>query len=501
MLRRKARQATTSKSHVNPEKILMNLENMLIDGEWVDAVSRQSFAIYNPANGAVVGEAPAGTADDTILAINAAEAAFNAWAETPAAKRAKILRRAADLLLSREERISQLITLEAGKLLRASRKEISASAEFIYWYAEEGRRSYGEWIPDPLPDRRLLTIRQPVGVVAVITPWNFPAYMIARTAAAALAAGCTVIVKPSKQTALTGLAVARAFADAGIPHGVFNLVTGDPNAIGKAFLDDARVRKISFTGSIEIGKKLMSGAAKSVKRVTLELGGNAPFIVLSDADLEKAIEGLISAKFGNAGQMCIAPNRVFVHSSLLDTFLERVSRKVAHLKVGSGLDPKTDVGPLINSSAVKKVESHVNDAINKGARVLAGGHKLIEGTLAAGSFYAPTVLADVTSDMRIAQEETFGPVAPIIAFEDEEDVIERANNTPYGLAAYLYTRDLNKAIKIVERLESGIIGVNDTRIATVEGPFGGFKQSGIGREGGHDGLASFLETKEIAFRV
>src|SRR5665647_424484 len=486
MLRRKARQATTSKSHVNPEKILMNLENMLIDGEWVDAVSRQSFAIYNPANGAVVGEAPAGTADDTILAINAAEAAFNAWAETPAAKRAKILRRAADLLLSREERISQLITLEAGKLLRASRKEISA---------------YGEWIPDPLPDRRLLTIRQPVGVVAVITPWNFPAYMIARTAAAALAAGCTVIVKPSKQTALTGLAVARAFADAGIPHGVFNLVTGDPNAIGKAFLDDARVRKISFTGSIEIGKKLMSGAAKSVKRVTLELGGNAPFIVLSDADLEKAIEGLMSAKFQNAGQMCIAPNRVFVHSSLHDTFLERVSRKVAQLKVGNGLDPGTDVGPLINGSAVKKVESHVNDAIDKGARVLVGGHRLIEGTLASGSFYAPTVLADVTSDMRIAQEETFGPVAPVIAFEDDEEVIERANNTPYGLAAYLYTRDLKKAIRIAERLESGLIGVNDTRIAAVEGPFGGFKQSGIGREGGHDGLASFLETKEIAFRV
>jgi succinate-semialdehyde dehydrogenase/glutarate-semialdehyde dehydrogenase len=305
--------------------MLVNLENMLIDGEWVDAVSHQSFAVYDPANGDVVGEAPAGSAGDAILAINAANAAFNAWAETPAAKRAAILRKVGDLLISREERISQLITLEAGKLLRASRKEVSAAAEFIYWYAEEGRRSYGEWIPDPLSDRRLLTIRQPIGVVAVITPWNFPAYMIARTAAAALAAGCTVIVKPSKQTALTGLAVARAFADAGIPPGVFNLITGDPNAIGKAFLDDARIRKISFTGSIEIGKQLMSGAAKSVKRVTLELGGNAPFIVLSDADLEKAIEGLMAAKFGNAGQMCIAPNRVFVHSSLLDAFLEQVS--------------------------------------------------------------------------------------------------------------------------------------------------------------------------------
>jgi succinate-semialdehyde dehydrogenase / glutarate-semialdehyde dehydrogenase len=479
----------------------MKLENMLIGGEWVDAVSRQSFAVYNPANGAVVGNAPAGTVDDAILAINAAEAAFNEWAETPASTRARILRRAADLLLSREERISQLITLETGKLLRASRKEVSASAEFIYWYAEEGRRSYGEWIPDPLPDRRLLTIRQPVGVVAVITPWNFPAYMIARTAAAALAAGCTIIVKPSKQTALTGLEVARTFADAGIPPGVFNLVTGDPNAIGNAFLDDARVRKISFTGSIEIGKKLMTGAAKSVKRVTLELGGNAPFIVMSDADLKKAIEGLISAKFGNAGQMCIAPNRVFVNSSLLDTFLERVSKKVAQLKVGDGRDPETDIGPLINLSAVKKVESLVKDAIDNGARVLVGGRKLTEGALAFGSFYSPTVLADVTSDMRIAQEETFGPVAPVIAFEDDEEVIQRANNTHYGLTAYLYTRDLNKAIRIAERLEFGIIGINDTRIATVEAPFGGFKQSGIGREGGHEGLASFLETKEIAFQV
>jgi succinate-semialdehyde dehydrogenase / glutarate-semialdehyde dehydrogenase len=479
----------------------MNLENMLINGEWVRAASHHSFAVYNPANGAVVGEAPAGSADDAVLAINAADAAFDGWAETPAAKRAAILRRAGDLLLSREEHISQLITLEAGKLLRASRREVSVAAEFIYWYAEEGRRSYGEWIPDPLPDRRLLTIRQPVGIVAIITPWNFPAYMIARTTAAALAAGCTVVVRPSKQTALTGLAVARAFADAGIPPGVLNLVTGDSNMIGTVFLEDTRVRKISFTGSAEVGKQLMSGAANNVKRVTLELGGHAPFIVLSDADLEKAIEGLMSAKFGNAGQMCIAPNRIYVHSSLLETFLERLSFRVEQLKVGSGLDRETDVGPLINRSAVDKVESHVNDAINKGARLLVGGYRLSEGAHASGSFFAPTVLADVTADMRIAQEETFGPVAPVIAFEEEEEVIERANNTLYGLAAYFYTRDLNKAIRIAERLEYGVIGVNDTRIAAVEGPFGGVKQSGVGREGGHEGLASFLETKQIAFKV
>jgi len=474
---------------------------MLINGEWVPAVSHQSFAVSNPANGAVVGKAQAGSTDDTISAIDAADAAFKGWAQTPAAKRAVTLRRAGDLLLSREKEIAQLITLEAGKLIRASHKEISVAAEFIYWYAEEGRRTYGEWIPDPLRDRRLLTIRQPVGVVAIITPWNFPAYMIARTAAAALAAGCTVVVKPSKLTALTGLAVARAFADAGIPPGVFNCVTGDSNTIGKVFLEDPRVRKISFTGSIEVGKQLMSGAANSVKRVTLELGGNAPFIVLNDADLKRSIEGLMSAKFGNAGQMCIAPNRIYVHSSLLKTFLERLSFRVEQLKVGSGLDPETDVGPLINRSAVDKVESHVNDAINNGARLLVGGYQLSEGAYASGSFFAPTVLADVTTDMLIAQEETFGPVAPVLTFEEEDDMVKCVNNTPYGLAAYIYTQDLKKAIRIAERLEYGVIGVNDTRIAAVEGPFGGIKQSGVGREGGHEGLTSFLETKQIAFRV
>ena len=479
----------------------MKVENMLIDGEWVPAASRRSFAIYNPANGAVVGKAQAGSADDAICAIEAAEAAFKGWTQTPAKQRASMLRRAGDVLLSREEGISQLITEEAGKLLRAARSEIQATAEFIYWYAEEGRRSYGTWIPDPLSDRRLLTIRQPVGVVAIITPWNFPAYMIGRTAAAALAAGCTAVVKPSKQTPLTGVAVARAFADAGIPAGVINLVTGDPNAIGRAILHDERVRKISFTGSIDVGKRLMSTAAQQVKRVTLELGGHAPFIILQDAQIDKAAEGLMSAKFGNAGQMCTAPNRIYVHSSLLETFLERLTSRVQKLTVGNGLDPATDVGPLINEAAIAKVESHVADAVDRGARLLVGGHRLDRGEHAAGSFYAPTVLAYVTEDMRIAREETFGPVAPIIAFENEDDVIERANSTEYGLAAYIYTNDVKKAMRTAEKLEYGLVGVNDTRIAPVEGAFGGFKQSGIGREGGREGLASFLETKQIVFGV
>ncbi|MGZ4862395.1 MAG: NAD-dependent succinate-semialdehyde dehydrogenase, partial [Halobacteriota archaeon] len=370
-----------------------------------------------------------------------------------------------------------------------------------YWYAEEGRRSYGEWIPDPLPDRRLLTIRQPLGVVAIILPWNYPAYMIGRTVAPALAAGCTVVIKPSKETPLTGLAVAQAFVDAGVPRGVLNVVTGDAHAIGQAFLRDLRVRKISFTGSVDIGKQLMRGAADHITRLTLELGGHAPFIILSDADLKKAIRGLMSAKFGNAGQVCIAPNRIYVHSNLLETFLKRLSSEVKKLNVGNGLETDTDVGPLISNAAVEKVETHVNDAISKGARLILGGSRLTDGKYASGSFFAPTVLADVTSDMRITREETFGPVAAVMAFEAEDEVIQRANDSPYGLAAYLYTNNISKALRIAEQLEYGMVGVNDTRITAVESPFGGMKLSGIGREGGREGLAAFLETKLIALGI
>ncbi len=479
----------------------MTMQNMLINGEWLPAGSGHSFSVHNPATGEEIAQAPAGSAEDAVSAINAAQGAFRAWSQTPAAKRAVVLRRAGDLLISREEDISQLVTQEAGKPLRASRNEVRAAADFVYWYAEEGRRSYGEWIPDPHPDRRLLTIRQPLGVVAIIIPWNFPAYMIGRTVAPALAAGCTVVIKPSKETPLTGLAIARAFVDAGVPRGVLNVVTGDAKAIGQAFLDDLRVRKISFTGSVDIGKKLMRGAADQIKRVTLELGGHAPFIILSDADLEKAIRGVMSAKFGNAGQMCIAPNRIYVHSSLLETFMKRLSSEVKQLNVGNGLDDDTDVGPLINNAAMEKVETHVNDAISKGARLVVGGSRLTDSTHASGSFFAPTVLADVTPDMRITREETFGPVAAVIAFDNEDEVIDRANDTLYGLAAYLYTRNISKAVRIAEQLEYGMVGVNDTRITAVEGPFGGVKLSGIGREGGREGLAAFLETKLIALGI
>jgi succinate-semialdehyde dehydrogenase/glutarate-semialdehyde dehydrogenase len=474
---------------------------MLIDGEWVPAAAGHSISVYNPATGEVVDEIPAASVEDVASAIAAAHSAFPAWAHTPAVKRAELLDRSRGLLLSRREEIARLITEECGKPLRQSRGEVNVAADFVRWYAEEGRRSYGEWIPDPLPDRRLLTIRQPIGVAAIITPWNFPAYMVARTATAALAAGCTVVIKPARQTPLTALALARAFNDGGIPPGVLNVVTGDASVIGQAFLEDQRVRKISFAGSPEVGKLLMRGAANHVKRVSLELGGHAAFIIMSDAALDLAIDGLISAKFQNAGQTCIAPNHVYVHSSLLQTFLKLLASRVERLKVGNGLDPETDVGPLINRDALEKVSGHVNDAIDRGAHLLTGGHQLTANDQANGNFYAPTILADVTPQMRITCEETFGPVVAVTAFETDDEAIERANSTQYGLAAYLYTRDLSKAIRIAERLDVGMVGVNDTRIAAVEAPFGGVKLSGIGREGGREGLAAFTETKQLALRI
>ena len=479
----------------------MTVQEMLIDGEWVPAAAGHSISVYNPATGKVVDEIPAASVEDVDSAIAAAHSAFLAWAHTPAVKRAELLDKSRGLLLSRREEIARLITEECGKPLRQSRGEVNVAADFIRWYAEEGRRSYGEWIPDPLPDRRLLTIRQPIGVAAIITPWNFPAYMVARTATAALAAGCTVVIKPARQTPLTALALARAFNDGGIPPGVLNVVTGDASVIGQAFLEDQRVRKISFAGSPEVGKLLMRGAANHVKRVSLELGGHAAFIIMSDAALDLAIDGLMSAKFQNAGQTCIAPNHVYVHSSLLQTFLKLFASRVERLKVGNGLDPETDVGPLINRDALEKVSSHVSDAIDRGAHLLTGGHQLTANDQAKGNFYAPTVLADVTPQMRIACEETFGPVVAVTAFETDDEAIDRANSTQYGLAAYLYTRDLSKAIRIAERLDVGMVGVNDTRIAAVEAPFGGVKLSGTGREGGREGLVAFTETKQLALRI
>ena len=404
---------------------------MLIYGEWVPAAAGRSISVYNPATGEAVDEIPAASAEDVATAIGAAYSAFPAWAHTPAVKRAELLDRSRGLLLSRKEEIARSITEECGKPLRQSRSEINVAADFIRWYAEEGRRSYGEWIPDPLPDRRLLTIRQPIGVAAIITPWNFPAYMVARTATAALAAGCTVVIKPARQTPLTAFALARAFNDGGIPPGVVNVVTGDASVIGQAFLEDQRVRKISFAGSPDVGKLLMRGAANHVKRVSLELGGHAAFIIMSDAALDRAIDGLMSAKFQNAGQTCIAPNHVYVHSSLLETFLKLLASRVERLKVGNGLDPETDVGPLINQDALEKVSSHVNDAIDHGARLLMGGHQLTADDQAKGNFYAPTILADVAPQMRKTREETFGPVIAVTTFESDDEAIDRANSTQY----------------------------------------------------------------------
>lgn len=474
---------------------------MLVGGHWVDALGGATFERHNPATGQVVGAVPLGGAKEARHAVDAATDALPGWRSTPARDRARILHRAAELLLQRSDEIAPLITQEEGKPITAARKEVAAAAELLTWYAEEGRRAYGQWIPDPVSDRRLLTIRQPVGVAAAITPWNVPVSMIARKVGPALAAGCTVVVKPAEQTPLSGLAVAEVLHEAGAPAGVVNVITGDAPEIGQALLADERVRKISFTGSTEVGRLLMRGAAAHVKRVSLELGGSAPFLVLDDADLDLVARDLASTKFRNAGQACVSPNRVLVARPFMAELADRLADAVAALRVGNGLDEATDVGPLVEPAGVDKVEAHVKDALAKGARGVVGGRRLTDGPHAAGHFYAPTVLADVTLDMLVTQEETFGPVAALIPVDDLEQAIAQANDTPFGLAAYLYTRDISRAVRVAEALEFGMVGVNDSRIAAVEAPFGGVKSSGIGREGGHEGLDEFLETKLIALGV
>jgi len=471
---------------------------MLIGGQWVSAEADATFASSNPATGAVLGYAPAAGAAETTRAVDAAHHAFAGWSRRPAAERGRILTAVADLLLERRDLLAELITAEEGKPLRDARNEIAASADLLRWYAEEGRRAYGRWIPDPLGDRRLFTVRRPVGVTAAITPWNVPASMIARKAAPALAAGCTVVVKPAEQTPLTGLAVARVFHDAGVPAGVFNLVTGPPAPIGRALLGDPRVRKLSFTGSTEVGRHLMREAAQQITRVSLELGGNAPFLVFADADLDAAVESLISAKFRNCGQACISANRVLVQRSIAGDLTERLADVAGRLRVGDGFDEATQVGPLVDDAALRRVEQVVDAAVADGARVVAGGRRLSGPEHAAGNFFAPTVLTGVRPGMSVVDEEIFGPVAPVLVFDSEDEAVSAANATPYGLAAYLYTRDLGRALRVAERLDVGLVGINDQRISAAEAPFGGVKLSGIGREGGSEGLDEHLETTVIA---
>ncbi len=470
----------------------------LIDGDWVGGGG--AIDVLNPASGRALGTVPNLSAAATRDAIAAAHAAFPDWRARSAHDRARTLRRWFDLTMENVDDLARLMTAEQGKPLAEARGEIAYAASFIEWFSEEARRATGEIIPGHAADMRLSVIKQPVGVVAAITPWNFPAAMIARKVAPALAVGCTVVIKPSELTPFSALALAALGQEAGLPSGVLNVVTGDAAPIGDVLTSDERVAKFTFTGSTAVGKKLAARCMATVKRVSLELGGNAPFIVFDDADLDAAADGALASKFRNTGQTCVCANRIFVHESLHDAFADRLAAAAGKLRVGDGLAGDTDQGPLINAKALEKVERHVADAVSGGGRVLTGGKRQPDaGT--GGAFYAPTVIANVAVDALICREETFGPVAGLIQFHDESEVVRRANATRAGLASYFYTRDADRAVRVAEALEYGMVGLNTGLISTAVAPFGGCKESGLGREGAHYGTEEFLEPKTICARV
>lgn len=469
----------------------MKTYHMIINGEEVGH-ELSVIEVSNPATGQVFATVPKGSGQEATLAVDAAYAAFGEWSSLSAYERSELIRNWYDLIKQQTEDLATTMTQEQGKPLSEARGEINYANGFISWYAEEGKRIYGEIIPATQRDKRLFVHKQPVGVAAVITPWNFPAAMITRKVGPALAAGCTVVIKPAGQTPLTAIKLVQLAKQAGIPDGVVNIVTGDSKAIGEAWLQDTRVRKLTFTGSTEVGKTLMQGAAETVKKVSLELGGHAPAIIMADCDMEKAIAGVLAAKFRNAGQTCVCINRVYVQESIAEQFTEKLVVAARQLKVGNGLDEGVDIGPLIDASAVKKVQQHVDDAQEKGATVELGG------TQRAGLFFEPTILTNVTDDMVCMQEETFGPVLPISTFSTEAEAIQRANDSIYGLAAYVFTENITRGIRITEKLEYGIIGLNDGLPSTPQVPFGGFKQSGLGREGGHQGIEEYLEVKYVS---
>ncbi|PHY12268.1 MAG: succinate-semialdehyde dehydrogenase (NADP(+)) [Acidobacterium sp.] len=455
-----------------------------------------SFDVINPATGASVGTVLNANADDARNAIEGAVAAFPLWKAKTAFERSNLLRRWRDLILKNEDAIARLMTSEMGKPITESRGEVKYAAGFVDWYAEEGKRAYGDIVPSHVANKRLLVIRQPVGPVYAVTPWNFPAAMVTRKVAPALAAGCTVVLKPAEQSPLTAVLLAELWIEAGGPADVFQvLTTADPVAVSEPFFADARVRKLTFTGSTEVGKLLYAQAARTVKRVSLELGGHAPFLVFEDAEIAAAVAQVMATKFRNAGQTCVCANRIYVHESIRDAFVAKMSDAVRALRVGDPTDDTTQVGPLVDRAGLDKVAAHVADAVAKGARAVVGGQA------GQGLFFAPTLLVDVAAGMRILDEETFGPVAPVVGFTSEADVIAAANNTPYGLAAYLWTRDLGRAFRVSEALDYGIVGVNDGLPATPHAPFGGVKASGVGREGGRWGLEEYLDVKYVSIAL
>lgn len=466
-------------------------QQAFIDGHWRDAKSGERIAVTNPANGETLGSVPKMGAHETREAIEAANRALPAWRALTAKERATLLRRWFNLMLEHQDDLARLMTLEQGKPLAEAKGEISYAASFIEWFAEEGKRIYGDTIPGHQADKRLIVIKQPIGVTAAITPWNFPSAMITRKAGPALAAGCTMVLKPASQTPFSALALAELANRAGIPPGVFSVVTGSASAVGNELTGNPLVRKLSFTGSTEIGRQLMAQCARDIKKVSLELGGNAPFIVFDDADLDKAVEGALASKFRNAGQTCVCANRLYVQDGVYDRFAEKLQQAVSQLHIGDGLDPTVTTGPLIDDKAVAKVQEHIADARDKGARVLTGGEPHALG----GNFFQPTILVDVPADAKVAREETFGPLAPLFRFHDEADVIRQANDTEFGLAAYFYARDLGRVFRVGEALEYGIVGINTGIISNEVAPFGGIKASGLGREGSRYGIEDYLEIK------
>jgi succinate-semialdehyde dehydrogenase/glutarate-semialdehyde dehydrogenase len=464
-----------------------------IDGAWVDKAPKGVINVDNPATGGVVGTVPRMGAPEARQAIDAAARAFPAWRKKTAKERAAVMRRWFDLMMANQEDLARLMTIEQGKPITESRGEVAYAAAFLEWFGEEAKRVYGDTIPQHQPDKRIVVIKEPIGVVACITPWNFPLAMITRKAGPAVAAGCTVVLKPASQTPFSALALAELGERAGLPRGVFNVITGSANEIGGELTSNPIVRKLSFTGSTATGKILMAQCASTVKKLSLELGGNAPFIVFDDADLDAAVQGAIASKFRNTGQTCVCANRLLVQDSVYETFASKLVEAVKKLKPASGLDADATQGPLIDAAAVEKVEDHIADATSQGARVLLGGHRHALG----GRFFEPTVLAEVTPAMAVAREETFGPVAPLFRFRTDEEAIALANATEFGLAAYFYGRDVGRVWHVAEALEYGIVGINTGLISTEVAPFGGVKESGIGREGSKYGIEEFLEVKYL----
>ena len=466
-------------------------EACCIDGKWLTADSNQSIEVTNPASGEVLGTIPKMGADETRRAIDAANAAYPAWRAKTAKERASILRKWFDLMMENQEDLAKMMTAEQGKPFKESMGEIVYAASFIEWFAEEGKRVYGDTIPQHAPGKRIVVTKEPIGVCAAITPWNFPAAMITRKCGPALAAGCTMVVKPATATPYSALALAELAERAGVPAGVFSVVTGSSGAIGGEMTSNPIVRKLTFTGSTEIGKLLMEQCAGTVKKTSMELGGNAPFIVFNDADIDEAVLGAMASKFRNTGQTCVCANRLLVQDGVYEEFSKKLAAAVEEMRVGDGLKGETEQGPMIDMAAVEKVEEHIEDAVAKGAKVISGGSRHDLG----GTFFQPTVLAEVNTDMKVTKEETFGPVAPLYRFETEEQALQMANDTEFGLAAYFYSRDIGRVWRVMEGLEYGIVGVNEGIISTEVAPFGGMKESGTGREGSKYGIEDYLEIK------